>query len=108
MENIRISLAGLWSYLSSNAEKDTFNIPLLGSGFSRVPATRGDLFAEIVRSFIASTSQSTYCDGLRIVVYSKDINKFGIDINEMVKFLDYSCQYQISDPSSEVAGTPET
>ena len=54
VEELRIALAGLWSYLSDNAEKGTFNVPILGSGFSRIGLRREDLVKEIVRSFMAA------------------------------------------------------
>jgi hypothetical protein len=108
VENIRVSLAGLWSYLSSNAEKDILNIPILGSGFSRVSTPREDLVKEIIRSFIASTSDHTFCDGIRLVIYKKDIKKYDINVDQLVDFIKYSCIYSIVPAvSKKLVGTAE-
>jgi Thoeris protein ThsA, Macro domain len=108
-ENIRVSLAELWNYLSSNAEKDVLNIPILGSGFSRVSASREELAKEIIRSFIASTSDHTFCDGIRLVVRKDDIKKYNINVEQLVEFIKYSCLYSIVPPASGVlVGTAET
>jgi len=107
IENIRVSLAELWNYLGSNGEKDVLNVPILGSGFSRVSATREELFQEIVKSFIASTSEHTFCDGLRIVIHPSDIKKNNIDLLELASFLEYSCKYSIVESTSIGQGTAE-
>ncbi len=107
IENIRVSLAELWNYLGSNGEKDVLNVPILGSGFSRVSATREELFQEIVKSFIASTSEHTFCDGLRIVIHPDDIKKNNIDLLELASFLEYSCKYSIVESTSMGQGIAE-
>lgn len=107
LENIRVSLAELWNYLSTNGEKDVINVPILGSGFSRVSATREELFREIVKSFIASTSEHTFCDGLRIVIHPDDIKKNGIDLAELASFLEYSCKYSLIGSTTLGSGTAE-
>ena len=95
IENIRVALSGLWDYLGKNGEKEIINTPILGSGFSRVSASREKLCKEIIRSFIASTTQYTFCDGLRIVIHPKDIKDNKIDLGELAKFLEYSCKYSL-------------
>jgi len=109
IENIRVSLAELWNYLSSNAEKEILNIPIIGSGFSRVSASREELAKEIIRSFIASTSDHTFCDGIRLVVHPHDIKKYNINIERLVKFIEYSCIYSIIPPGlGGAVGTAES
>ena len=107
--NIRVSLAALWNYLSSNSEKDTLNVPILGSGFARVSATREELFQEIVKSFIASTiastSKHTFCDGLRIVIHPSDVKKNSIDLLKLASFLEYNCKYSLVKSTSIGQGT---
>ncbi len=107
IENIRVSLAELWNYLGSNGEKDVLNVPILGSGFSRVSATREELFQEIVKSFIASTSEHTFCDGLRIVVHPNDVKKNNIDLLGLANFLEYSCKYSLVESTTIGQGTAE-
>lgn len=108
IENIRVSLAELWDYLSDNGEKDIINIPILGSGFSRVSAPREDLLKEIVKSFIASIADHSYCEGLRIVIHPKDVKKYKIDIQELAQFIEYSCRYSLAGNNYMGAGTPES
>ena len=107
IENIRISLAELWNYLGTNGEKDYINTPILGSGFSRVSESREELFQEIVKSFIASTSEHSFCDGLRIIIHPEDIKKNNIDLEELAKYLEYSCKYSLIESTSVGSGTPE-
>jgi hypothetical protein len=108
IENIRVSLAELWNYLSTNGEKDIINVPILGSGFSRVSVSREELFQEIVKSFIASTSEHTFCDGLRIAIHPNDIKKNKIDLIELSKYLEYSCKYSLVESTSTGSGTAES
>lgn len=107
IEQLRVALAELWSYLSANAEKDTLNVPILGSGFSRIGSPREDLFKEIVRSFNAAISDRTFCDVLRIVVLPGDVRKHSIDVHEMARYLDYSCSYAIGFGKPSDLGTAE-
>ena len=109
LENIRVSLAELWNYLGTHGEKAIFNIPVLGSGFSRVPISRQDLSKEIIGSFVASTRENTFCDGLRLVIHPSDIRKFNIDIPDIVKFIEYSCLHSfVSASSNGPRGKPES
>jgi len=96
IEDIRMGLSFLWVYLRDNASKTIIDIPILGSGFSRVNQSREELLQEIVLSFLASLNEHTYCDGLRIVIYPSDIKKFNIDIEEIKNFIAYNCKYAIS------------
>lgn len=108
LEKVRVSLGELWNYLGTNGEKAIINVPILGSGFSRVSATREDLFQEIVKSFIASTAEHTFCDGLRIVVHPSDIKKNNINLTELNKFLEYSCKYSLIESASQGSGSAES
>ena len=98
LENLRLALGGLWAYVSENAEKSTINVPILGSGYSRVSASREELVREIVLSFMAAIAEKTFCDGIRIVVHRKDLRKYNIKIEDLAKFVEYNCQYAISKP----------
>lgn len=107
LENLRISLGGLWSYLSDHAEKDIINIPVLGSGFSRISAKREELVRELLLSFFAAISQSTFCDGIRIVIHPSDIKKYNIDAYELARLIEYSCKYSLSEPLGKGRGVAE-
>ena len=107
MQDLQKALGSLWHYLATSAEKSVINVPILGSGFSRISATRQDLFREIVLSFFAAISESTFCDEFRIIVYPKDIRKYDIDVSDLVKFLDHNCKYAISQPNTAGLGTAD-
>ena len=107
IENLRVSLGGLWSYLSDHAEKDIINIPILGSGFSRISAKREELVRELILSFFAAISQSTFCDGIRVVIHPNDIKKYNIDINELARFFEYCCKYSLSKPLGNGSGVAD-
>lgn len=102
IENLRVSLVGLWSYLSENAEKDIINLPILGSGFSRITARREELVKELLLSFFAAISQNTFCDGIRVVINPSDIKTFNIDVNELARYFEYSCKYSLIEQTSTV------
>lgn len=103
IENLRVSLVGLWSYLSDNAEKNIINLPILGSGFSRISAKREELVKEILLSFFAAISQNTFCDGIRVVIHPSDIRTFNIDVNELARYFEYSCKYSLIEQTSTIA-----
>lgn len=108
LENLRLALGGLWAYVSESAEKSIINVPILGSGYSRVSASREELVREIVLSFMAAIAEKTFCDGIRIVVHSKDLRKYNIEIEELAKFIEYNCRYAISRPHVQGGGTEES
>lgn len=108
MENLRASLGGLWVYLSENGEKCVLNVPVLGSGFSRVTEPREEIIQEIVLSFLAAITDSSFCEGIRIVVHPKDVKKYGLKIERITKFLKHQCQYAPKKPSIATVGSAES
>jgi len=105
--NILRSLSVLWDYLASHAEKDFINVPILGSGFSRVDVPRELLAHEIVRSFMAALSQSSnFCDGMRLVIYPKDIKDHKFDLEEFIEFVGYTSKYAIPETVLTGQGVP--
>ncbi len=107
MEDLRLALGGLWNYLANNAEKTILNIPILGSGFSRIGAAREELIREIVLSFMAAVSEGAFCDGLRLVLFPNDIKRYKINVQEIVKFVEYNCKYAVGRSKTIGSGTPE-
>jgi hypothetical protein len=103
-QNLQISLGGLWDYLSSNSEKETINIPIIGSGFSRLKEKREVIAKEIIRSFIASISDNCFCDCLRIIISPSDIKSHTFDIEEFLKFVGYATQFASLKPISQGTG----
>ena len=109
IENIRLALGELWNHLSSKGEKDILNVPILGSGYSRVSSPREILAKEIIKSFVASTSDHTFCDGLRLVIHKKDISNYNMDVDNLIQFIEYTCKYSLAGIGSteSLIGTAE-
>lgn len=107
MEKLRLALGELWNYIAKSGEKGTLNVPLLGTGFGRIGETRQVVAKEIIASFLAALSESTFCDRLRVVIHKSDIEKYSIDVAELVGFAEYNCKYAIALASEGGAGTPE-
>ena len=93
IENVRESLAKLWYYISEKGSKSDIVIPLLGTGKARLGEKREDIFLEIVRSFVASCASGAYCDKLVVVIYPPDVAKHKINLNDLQRFLEFSCKY---------------
>ena len=93
IENIRESLANLWYYISEKGFKSDIVIPLVGTGKARLGEKREDIFREIIRSFVASCSSGAYCDKLVVVIYPPDVAKHKINLNNLKRFLEFSCDY---------------
>ncbi|WP_155986644.1 macro domain-containing protein [Thioalkalivibrio sp. ALE23] len=107
IENLREALGGLWSYLAESADKGTVNVPVLGSGYSRITASREELIREIVLSFLAALTESNFCDRMRIVIHPKDVKQYKIDIERVQKFIAHSCEYTTPAPAQTRLGTGE-
>lgn len=108
MENLRASLGVLWVYLSENAEKTILNIPVLGSGFSRISEPREEIIQEIVLSFLAAINDSSFCEGIRVVAHPRDIKKYGMDVDKITKFMEHHCLYRPKKPSGFDVGSAES
>jgi hypothetical protein len=96
-EDLVPALSGLWAYLVDHGSKGDVVVPLLGTGNGRLSMPREDVFKEIVRSFIASCSEKSYCDRLTIVIKPNDIKKWEINIDMLAEFLLFQCRYATFD-----------
>ena len=68
-------------------------MPILGSGFSRLNATREVILREIVKSFVAATHAGKFCECLTIIIRPKDYFEGKIDLESIDCFLKQECQY---------------
>lgn len=103
-ENLQKSLGVLWEYISSNSEKGTINIPIIGSGFSRISEKREVIVREIVRSFIAGITDHCFSDCLRIVIHPKDIKKHTFNLEEFLEFVGYITKFTVLKPATQGKG----
>lgn len=92
-EELIPTLNELWSYLSTRGSKDEIAIPLLGTGNGRLSTKREDVFKTIVRSFISSCAEQSYCKKLILVISPKDMREYEINIEELKDFLTWECKF---------------
>ncbi len=93
VDDLKLALSRLWEYIREQGDKGTVVIPIIGTGHARLPISREDAVRMIIRSFIESCSDKTYCDRLVIAVHPGDVKKFQMDLNDLEAFLKYSCDY---------------
>lgn len=91
VEDVRNSLASLWTYISQKGDKGHVVIPLIGTGKGRIHTPRSEICKEIIRSFVAACSEGTFCDKLDIMLYYRDVRPYQIDLSELGSFLHHAC-----------------
>ena len=101
------TLPALWENVRTRGGMDPICVPVLGSGFSRLNATREELVREIIKSFVAATHVGRFCERLTIVISPKDFREKSIDLKSLGRFLDHECMYgDVPSPAdSESQGT---
>ncbi len=106
-EDVKVSLATLWSYISARGGYDKIAIPVLGTGHGRINVPRDVVVKEIIKSFIAACSERKFASKLTVVISPTDYHENGIDIHELEEFVRYSCRYAEINPNvGRGAGTP--
>ncbi|MCL2182126.1 MAG: DUF6430 domain-containing protein [Chitinispirillia bacterium] len=103
-DDLKKTLAEIWFFISKKGLKENLLIPVLGTGFARLPQTREEIIREIVKSFIAACSESTFSDKLTIVLSPNDVEKHNIDMEELKKSIEYLCKYTSFSNSNEKIG----
>jgi hypothetical protein len=103
-DDFKHALACLWLFIGKKGLKENIAIPVIGSGFSRLIQKREIIIREIIRSFVAACSESTFCDKLTIVLNPSDIKKYNIDIGELENFIRYICEYTEFSNNSDKIG----
>lgn len=101
-EDILISISKLWNYIMENGEIDPLIIPIVGTGYSRIPDSRDIMVKEIIKSFVAACSTRRFTERLRIVISPHDMKKHDMNISDLLKFLEYTCKYTQFDEGNNV------
>lgn len=106
-ERLQVSLAELWVYVGSRGLKEPLVMPVLGTGFSRLPQPREQVVREIVKSFVAACSERVFADRLTIVLSPKDVAEHKISLDELGAFLGHVCLYtEFATGARGAAGAP--
>ena len=80
-------LSKLWSFIPAHGvHHETVNIPVIGTGLSRLPAsyTRQFILKEIVNSFWVSSKQGSFCKTLKICLHIKDYKYYDFEDIEIL------------------------
>lgn len=93
MDDLQTALPALWEYIANAGTIDALVIPVLGSGFSRIPQKREELVREILKSFIAACASSRFTDSLTVVIHPRDFYKNSVNLTELGAFLQHVCRY---------------
>lgn len=92
-QKLRDALPELWQHIAERGSRSSIRLPVLGSGFSRIHEPRSRIIKEMIRSFIAACSESSFCEHLLIFIHPKDFVQHEIDLDEIERFLIYQCAY---------------
>lgn len=103
-EDVRNSLAALWTFISSRGNYEPLAIPILGTGHGRINTPRDVVIKEIIRSFIAACSERKFTNKLTIVISPNDYHDHELDIHEIGEFLKYACKYTMNGSQTQGAG----
>lgn len=92
-EDLKLALPALWEFISTAGSIEPIVIPVLGSGFSRLPEKREEIIREILNSFIAACAAKRFTDCLTIVMHPRDFYKNAVDLSELSAYLKHVCRY---------------
>ena len=107
-EKLKQALAEFWVFVGSRGEKEPLVIPVLGTGFTRLPQSRQLVVQEIIKSFVVACAERVFCDNLTIVLRETDVLEKEINFISLGEYLKYVCLYtEFSARSTERIGTPE-
>jgi hypothetical protein len=105
--DLKESLAKLWVFIGQRGLKEPLVMPVLGTGFSRLPQPREEVVRETIKSFVAACSEMTFADKLTIVITPYDMAKHCISLEELGSFLRHECNYTVFPTNNRQAiGTP--
>ncbi len=93
LEDVLGALPFLWEFIRNSGSLEPLCCPVLGSGLSRLNATREELIREIVKSFVASTRIGKFCEHLTIAISPADFRSSQIDLEALRRFLVHECTY---------------
>lgn len=92
-EDLKAALPELWSYITEAGTYEPIVVPVLGTGYSRLPETREEIIREIIKSFIAACGEKRFAESLTIALYPNDFYKHAIDLQEIGRYLQHICKY---------------
>ena len=92
-KDITECLGKLWYFIGEQGDMKPVLMPVLGTKYARITATREMVIREIINSFIAACSEKRISEKLVIVVSEKDYIEHQIELDEIDRYLDHVCRY---------------
>ncbi|MCY3788845.1 MAG: DUF6430 domain-containing protein [Gemmatimonadetes bacterium] len=108
-QDILDALPATWEFIRTRGELGPLCCPILGSGFSRVAATREELIREIIKSFVSACRAGRFCEKLTIAIAPSDFKSGSVNLETLRRFLEHECLYPASLSSGSASvptGTP--
>jgi len=108
LDSVKDALASLWTYVGTRGLKEPLLIPVLGTGFTRLPESRELIIREIIKSFVAACADKVFSDKLTIVIHPKDLANHQIAFDMLASYLKHICTYTEFPPiATPRTGIPE-
>ncbi|WP_208811002.1 macro domain-containing protein [Micromonospora echinofusca] len=86
VDNLWLSLNGLWDAVYRHGQRGELAIPLLGSGLARIDALdRESLLKMILLSFVARSREAQLCREFRVLIHPDDVDR--INLLEVAAFI---------------------
>ncbi len=80
LDKVLAALDGLWNYIATQGEMDDVVLPLIGTGRGRLDVGRMRMIAHIAQSFVKASTGRIFTNKLVIVIRTKDVENFGINL----------------------------
>ncbi|MEO1667655.1 MAG: macro domain-containing protein [Chloroflexota bacterium] len=87
------ALRSLWVYVSTKGSHGHLVIPLIGTQHGRLPLKRQRVVQHILRTFVESCADSSYCKTLTVVIYPPDVKRHRINLNEINDILQFEATH---------------
>jgi hypothetical protein len=107
LDDLRNSLPRLWEFVATRGDCGALVVPVLGSGYSRLPQTREEIVREIIQSFVAACASQRFCDSLTIAIPVRDYYDNEMNLAQLGSYLEHVCKYtSLKQTTSTGAGSP--
>ena len=99
-DGVEKALTNLWNFVAERGPREDVIVPVLGTGFSRLPAKRDEVVRAIIDSFMAACHGKVFCEKLTVVVWLSDLAKQDLDLEEVGEYLQHVCRYTRYSPAN--------
>lgn len=104
--DLKDALPRLWEYVTTRGDFQALAMPVIGSGFSRIPQTREEIIREIINSFVAACAAQRPSESLTIVIPYRDFYDHRVDLESLERFTQHVCRYHMQSGNAIGVGRP--